>query len=590
MNRSWNILKLLAFLLAVSSVVPGCIRDRYVPESDDSSRESLPLSDIVVRLRIGGQSAVATRTSLDPEDDEWTLGFTEEEHRINTLTLIMMRVADGREVFEVSRTVDVSGQTGPGNDGYVEAEFDLTGHKGLKHFYIGANMTSRHIGAFTLDDKVIGLDADEDGHNIATQLLDIDHESGAGSNILMTGVLTLDGSRDILLDETATDSEGRPLIVEGEDGELVLDLTGSEVDAVRLDKAVAKVLVTCKTAGNDAGYANVTDASDAGAASKDNTGWISMGNVRYLLNVMNRREYAVFREVSDGGGTYLTDPNYEMSDFIEYREDKGGYGLKNLADYQRNFVYYDTQQMTGLLASDEAPEDGDCRRSTVLPYDKTKLDRNDPENHYTDGLYCPENMVRKMAFNDGEDAEFMSVNRFVSTHIVIGARYTPKKIWIVDESSGTLKQATCNTEGEAMKLLPEIKNYEMPDVSLEYDQGTFWYETKTMEYYSFDAMRLKNEMAADLPEEEKPAFTRYDGGWCYYFSFIDGDANSDGLIDYAGQERWGVKRNHYYIVNITEIIAPGSAYPGNEMMRIHSELLDWIDKGGSDVELDVPQQ
>ena len=246
--------------------------------------------------------------------------------------------------------------------------------------------------------------------------------------------------------------------------------------------------------------------------------------------------------------------------------------------------------MTGLLASDEAPEDGDCRRSTVLPYDKTKLDRNDPENHYTDGLYCPENMVRKMAFNDGEDAEFMSVNRFVSTHIVIGARYTPKKIWIVDESSGTLKQATCNTEGEAMKLLPEIKNDEMPDVSLEYDQGTFWYETKTMEYYSFDAMRLKNEMAADLPEEEKPAFTRYDGGWCYYFSFIDGDANSDGLIDYAGQERWGVKRNHYYIVNITEIIAPGSAYPGNEMMRIHSELLDWIDKGGSDVELDVPQQ
>ena len=43
-------------------------------------------------------------------------------------------------------------------------------------------------------------------------------------------------------------------------------------------------------------------------------------------------------------------------------------------------------------------------------------------------------------------------------------------------------------------------------------------------------------------------------------------------------------------MNITEIIAPGSAYPGNEMMRIHSELLDWIDKGGSDVELDVPQQ
>lgn len=571
-------------------LLSGCIWDKYVPMPQDNTGNDAEFSDIVVRLRVGEHPA--TRSAIDPAGDEYTLGFTREEHEINTLTLIMMRVAGGREFFELSRTVDVSASgADAGSGGVIEAEFDLTGRKGLKRFYVGANMTALHIGAFTLNDKVINLDDDFGGHNVAGQLMTVDHGTGAGSNILMTGTLTVNGSRDILLDET------NPMIMEV-DGRMVLDLSSA---AVRLDKAVAKVLVTGVTAddvtgGEDAGdglYANVVDAKDyngGNPSGKDNTGWVKMENLRYILNVMNLRTYPVYVENSDdAGASWLVDPNYEMSDFIEYREDRGGYGLKNLADYQKNFVYYDTESMVELLTSDETPADGDCRRSTVIPYDETRLDRNNPEHHYTDGLYCPENMVHKMPFNDGEDAEFMSVNRFVTTHIVIGARYTPKNIWVVDES-GNLVHETELTEGEAKKRLPEISNYEMPEVGLSYPEGTFWYETNSMEYYSFEAMRLLTELKADAPESEKPAFTRYDGGWCYYFSFIDGEADPGGLIDYAGQERWGVKRNHYYIVNITEIVAPGSAYPGNEIMRVHSELLDWSDKGSSDIEINVPQQ
>lgn len=578
-TRLWYIFMPLAFLLAASLLTSGCQKEVSVTGSADR----LQSDDIVVRLRIG--CPPVTRSSLDPieNEGEYTLGFTAEEHKINSLTLIMMRVVNGREVFEMARTVDISEMTDTDKDGYLEAEFELAGVKGLKHFYVGANMTPQHVGAFTVDDKVMILDTDTDGHNITGQLMTVDHNTGAGSDVLMTGTLTINGNPDIVIDDIATDGAGTQLI-EKKDGKLVMDL--SDKGTVSLDKAVAKVLLTCKTVEDSSnGNAYVVDAKDEegnNGLPGGNTGWIKTDNVRYLLNVMNRREYAVFREDASQN---LIDPNYEMSDFIEYRSDRGGYGLKNLEHYESNFIYYDTQDMTDLLTGDTPPVDGDCRRSTVLPYDEKKLDKSDPSNHYTDGLYCPENMVHKMDFKDGEEDEFMSVNRFVSTHLVISARYTPRQIWVAE--NGKLEQKTFSSEDNAKNYLPEITSSDI--VPLHYQQGTFWYETKDKEYYSFDAMKLKNENSDGLPEDEKPSFTRYDGGWCYYFSFIDGN-NTDGIIDYNGQDHWGVKRNHYYIVNVTKIVAPGSAYPGNEMMRIHSELLDWIDKGGSDVELDVPQQ
>ena len=66
--------------------------------------------------------------------------------------------------------------------------------------------------------------------------------------------------------------------------------------------------------------------------------------------------------------------------------------------------------------------------------------------------------------------------------------------------------------------------------------------------------------------------------------------NENGVISNWNQEYWGLKRNHYYIVNVTRIITPGSSSPGNEAMMVHSELLDWIDQGGENVEVTVPQK
>ena len=170
---------------------------------------------------------------------------------------------------------------------------------------------------------------------------------------------------------------------------------------------------------------------------------------------------------------------------------------------------------------------------------------------------------------------FASVNRFVTTHVMVGAKYTPKKIWVVNEE-GTLEQKTAESEDKALEFL----NKDLTDT--EYLPGTFW-QGNDKKYYSLSGMRKK------LQDEPDTEFNRYDGGWGYYYTYIDGKANNEGTIDYANETRWGIKRNHYYILKVNQFVAPGSAFPGNEVMRIHSELIDWKDKGSSEVEIKVPQ-
>ena len=271
-----------------------------------------------------------------------------------------------------------------------------------------------------------------------------------------------------------------------------------------------------------------------------------------------------------------------MSGLVSQREEGGGYGITNLDEYQREFLYYDTQAMVEMLNKDvqvreeKTPEA--CTSRIAIKYDETKIGKVADEDHYTEGLYCTENMVYKdIDFEDNIET-FQSANRYVTTRVMIGAKYTPKVIW--DEGEEPI---TNETEEDAQKILQEVTDDENPLEPVTYLAGTFWRDSEG-NYYSLEGMKKKLEEASDTD------FSRYDGGWGYYYTYIDGDANGEGTIDYANQTRWGIKRNHYYILKVDKIIAPGSPFPGNETMRIHSELVDWVDKGSSEVEIKVPQQ
>ena len=548
MNNKCTIGQFIGLLLGWATwLLCGCSDDfQTVPSSEGDK------TDILVSLKIlpPGMESPLTRSVLDPieEEGEYELGTTEAEHRINTLTLIMMDVDNGKETLESSQTIIVPPKEG---DTPYNVTFELKGISGTKRFYLGANMRDEHRKAFETDQRIFNADESSDGHNIVGSLMTVNHENdGEGSDILMTAAITTNkGSRDIVFDGT-------------EGSEIKID------NPVKLVRTVAKVLLTCVTK-DDPNYVKVIDSNDEGTTSEENTGWIKLANVNYMLNVLNRKTYMDYREEGTGENAYLTDPNYTMSDFIEQR-DKGGYGLKDLANYQANFLYYDTQQMVEMLQGTKGER---CITRTATLFDESKVKEYVQENHhYTEGLYCPENMVHKNIGIPEED--FASVNRFVTTHVMVGAKYTPKKI-LVNEND-KLVEKTATTEDEALMFLGDLTD-------TEYLPGTFWQANDTKKYYSLSGMRKQ------LQDEPDTEFNRYDGGWGYYYTYIDGEVNDKGTIDYANETRWGIKRNHYYILKVNQFVAPGSAFPGNEVMRIHSELIDWKDKGSSEVEIKVPQ-
>lgn len=551
-------------LMGVIVMLCSCRDELY---SIPSSQTEGTRRNLVISLTVQ-QPGLQSPTSRAPFDTGYELGFTEEECQIHTLTLIMMGVYNGEELFETWQTIE----PGEPTNGIYDVEFTLSGITGTKHFYILANAEQKHINAFWAKDRIFDAGEGQSGHNIVGNLMEINHDEdgdGEGSNILMAGIVKSNsGDRDIVIPT----GDGN----EDTDEKITID---TSADLVR---TVAKVLLTCMPSKESNNHVAVIDAKDKDNDNNttDNTGWIQLADVNYMLNVLNRKTYLDYREDTKDDD-YLIDPNYEMSEIISLREE-GGYGITNLDEYQRNYLFYDTQDMVEMLNTSVPTYKGGerCIVRSATRYDAAKMVVDETtnmgnENHYTEGLYCTENTVyNDMTFD--KDADFQSAIRYVTTRVMVGAKYTPKVIW-----DGGEEPITNETEEEAQEILKEVTDYENPLEPVTYPAGTFWRDSDG-NYYSLAGMIKKLQ---DAPETE---FSRYDGGWGYYYTYIDENAQNGAIS--KDQTRWGIKRNHYYILKVDKIIAPGSPFPGNETMRIHSELVDWIDKGGSEEEIKVPQQ
>ena len=547
-------------MIGAVAILCSC-RDELRPDLSPAQEGK---TNIIVNLTVerSGSKSPASRSPLDPNGDEYTLGFTDAENQINSLTLIMMRIdASGNEVFEASKTIQSPKDTD--KDGDYDVKFQLeTNDRGVKHFYLGANLSEEHLASFRTQDKVFDAGEEKSGHNIVGALMNVKHSQeldgniGEGSNIVMTAPILVENRQDITIPSGSTEETIR------------ID------NSVKLTRVVAKVLLTCECKSeNGIDYVNVEDQH----SKMNGNGWIRLADVNYMLNVLNRKTYLNYRIEYDN----LIDPNYAMGELISLREEGGGYGITNLDEYQREFLYYDTQAMVEMLNKDvqareeKTPEA--CTSRIAIKYDENKIGKENATSpdHYTEGLYCTENTVyNDMTFDN--EADFQSAIRYVTTRVMVGAKYTPKVIWDGEEP------ITNETEEDAQKILQEVRDDGNPLEPVTYLAGTFWRDSEG-NYYSLDGMKKKLEKA---PETE---FSRYDGGWGYYYTYIDENAQN-GAISKDTQTRWGIKRNHYYILKVDKIIAPGSPFPGNETMRIHSELVDWVNKGGSEVEIKVPQQ
>lgn len=550
-------------LMGVIVMLCSCRDELY---SIPSSQTEGTRRNLVISLTVQ-QPGLQSPTSRAPFDTGYELGFTEKECQIHTLTLIMMGVYNGEELFETWQTIKLDTPV----FGSYDVTFTLSGITGTKHFYILANAEQKHINAFWAKDRIFDAGEGQSGHNIVGSLMDVDHEDdGKGSNIVMAGIVTSNnGDRNIVIPT----GDGNEETVE----KITIDTP------INLVRTVAKILLTCVPKSDaETDYVKVIDRKDAETSTDgdgENTGWIKLAEVNYMLNVLNRKTYLDYREDTKDDD-YLIDPNYEMSNWIEKRtnDNETTYGIKDLIAYQREFLFYNTQTMVEMLnTSIPTYKKGEqCIVRTATLYDKNRIGKeNATSDHYTEGLYCTENTVHNdMKFD--KDADFQSAIRYVTTRVMVGAKYTPKVIW-----DGGEEPITNKTEDEAQGILDEVKDVDNPLEPVTYPAGTFWRDSQG-NYYSLAGMKKK------LKESPETDFSRYDGGWGYYYTYIDENAQNGAIS--KDQTRWGIKRNHYYILKVDKIVAPGSPFPGNETMRIHSELVDWVDKGGSEVEIKVPQQ
>lgn len=558
-----DIISFSVLLIGAIVMLCSCHDDSYpVPSSETEGMRR----NLVISLTVQ-QPGLQSPTSRAPFDTGYELGFTKKECQIHTLTLIMMGVYNGEELFETWQTIEPSEPT----NGIYDVQFTLSGITGTKHFYILANAEQKHINAFWAKDRIFDAGEGRSGHNIVGNLMEINHNEngdGEGSNILMAGIVKSNsGDRDIVIPT----GDGN----EDTDEKITIDTSANLV------RTVAKVLLTCMPSKESNNHVAVIDAKDKDNNTTDNTGWIRLADVNYMLNVLNRKTYLDYREDTKDDD-YLIDPNYEMSNWIEKRtnDNETTYGIKDLDAYQKEFLFYDTQDMVEMLNTSIPTynkEGEPCMVRTATLYDKDRIGKeNATNNHYTEGLYCTENTVyNDMTFDN--EADFQSAIRYVTTRVMVGAKYTPKVIW-----DGGEEPITNETEEDAQGILDGVKGVDNPLEPVTYPAGTFWRDSDG-NYYSLAGMKEK------LKESPETKFSRYDGGWGYYYTYIDENAQN-GAISKDTQTRWGIKRNHYYILKVDKIIAPGSPFPGNETMRIHSELVDWVDKGGSEVEIKVPQQ
>lgn len=552
-------------LMGVIVMLCSCRDELY---SIPSSQTEGTRRNLVISLTVQ-QPGVQSPTSRAPFDTGYELGFTKKECQIHTLTLIMMGVYNGEELFETWQTIELDTPV----FGSCDVTFTLSGITGTKHFYILANAEQEHINAFWAKDRIFDAGEEKSGHNIVGALMNVKHlqddeldgNIGEGSNIVMTAPILVENRQDITIPSGSTEET------------IKID------KPVKLTRTVAKILLTCVPKSDaETDYVKVIDRKDEETSTDgENTGWIKLAEVNYMLNVLNRKTYLDYREDTKNDG-YLIDPNYEMSNWIEKRtnDNETTYGIKDLDAYQKEFLYYDTQAMVEMLNKSIPTYQGGepCMVRTATLYEDKRIGETNATKpaHYTEGLYCTENTV----YNDmplDKDADFQSAIRYVTTRVMIGAKYTPKKIW-----NGEDAPVQASTEAEAQGILDKVEDVDNPLEPVTYPAGTFWRDSQG-NYYSLAGMKKK------LKESPKTEFSRYDGGWGYYYTYIDENAQN-GAISKDTQTRWGIKRNHYYILRVEKIIAPGSPFPGNETMRIHSELVDWVDKGSSEVEIKVPQQ
>ncbi len=540
-------------------------------------------TDVVVDLAVSlPDEGVRTRSGH-------LLDRTEGESGVKSLVVFIVDLTpDGKEVYPVSASASLSHTAIQawlgGNVEGVEVKMNTT--TGKKHIYVGANMSEAHIRAFA-EGKPFKASGVGNAINEVMSFDTSDPDAAAGREILMFAP-AMNGT-DRVFEITSADRH-----VSGTAG---------------LERMVAKVLLTANLNTEITGkkyssaYANVSINDDA------NKGWCRVEDIRYMVRNINRTvNWPLEANIYDKNLLYGSGAPYLDNVGRWYPNRTGLVGTDDPYEF-----YMDPN----FLLSEQLDADGEVRAEAISQFENNPFDAlrtaadnvivrsadvfdesrlsastvPEKDSHYSQGLYCLENtVIDDIAFSYGggvADAGFWdAVNSldakaakdqsagYVTSYLQIAMRCTPG---VLHTENG---EETFTSEDAALQQL--TGQVDPGNSSHIYDEGTFWarYDDGNSEWKFYTLKGMQKEMTASGLSSQD--FVIYEGGWSYYTTFIDGKDDGKHLT-YDGQREWGVRRNHYYILNIEKITFPGSSVPATMPIKINSVSTEWRLRGLSEI-------
>lgn len=512
------------WLFATAFAVISCTEEIISAGSSIDGDKSDIKASVSLSVTITHPDALAMTRVMD----DYELDLTAKEAALKSISIFVVDLDDeGNEIYPVTAAYTVSLYPADFIDGQctVNRKFSLS--QGKKHVYVGGNMQEAHIQAFT-EGSPFQTSSEEAVSDVMT---DPRTHMGEGTDILMFSQALCEGSEVMEVDESDT---------------YYLTTT--------LKRTVSKVLVVYKPHPSMNDFLTVEMGN----------GWAYCPDVRYTLNVTNRR--MVIQE-TEGEGNVNMDANWLMGDWVDpatpddIRNDR-------TADYLRNFRSYGKQEI-------DARMDNPGLAAAPVLYDESRI--------YIEGLYCLENTVYDDVWNGAGTTDKNSAALLTTTHLVIRLKFVPVSIIGADGVIPNIGYISISEE--ALKNQSEwMTGTDGNSYEIRYEDGTFWFRTVDGVTEFYNIYGLRNKLASD-PSLTRDDFQVREGGKCYYATFVEGDNDGDNHLSYESKSSWGLSRNTYYIVTIEKITGLGSGTIGEEFMEVNSETMPWVWKGKTSLEI-----
>ena len=377
-----------------------------------------------------------TRTTSGNDEETTRPGFG-NENAIHSVCLFFEDLnIDGTPAGQNPKTWFRVPYPGEAPDGTVTFKITQGGfHRlttGLKKVYIGVNLSQKQADCFADGNKE---------YAVTDQTIDYDRLSeeyapGRGIGLVEENPGSAYTRNDIAMFCT----EGYQLTLT-EDND-----TYSISESFALKRNVAKMLVTCKVAESQDLVEGAEQGENYCVLTKglEGRGWIRQGDVRFLINGLNRKSYIMQRAtwIPEQQLFYYEDPNKNLKDNISIGDD----GIPVPQYLRENFLYNAVQTLNQQSRF----------YVKTLPYEENRMpDGINDKTCYYQGLYCPENTFDLSLTDEATKVILANYNYPwpMITHVSITAKFTPNDLFVEKEMAKYIDQMNAK---ESPELTPEM--------------------------------------------------------------------------------------------------------------------------------------